>query len=56
MDNRPIGVLDSGFGGLSVVKELRKILPNEDIVYLDDAELSSNDNATKQAIFEKLSR
>ena len=36
MDNRPIGVLDSGFGGLSVVKELRKILPSEDVVYLDD--------------------
>lgn len=56
MDNRPIGVLDSGFGGLSIVKELRKILPNEDIVYLDDAGLSSNDNMTKQAIFERFSR
>lgn len=56
MDNRPIGVLDSGFGGLSVVKELRKILPNEDIVYLDDSELSSYSNTTKQAIFERLSR
>ena len=32
MDNRPIGVFDSGLGGLSVVKELRKILPNENIV------------------------
>ncbi len=56
MDNRPIGVLDSGFGGLSVVKELRKILPNEDIVYLDDSKLSSYNNATKQAIFERFSR
>ena len=36
MDNRPIGVFDSGLGGLSAVKELRKILPNEDIVYLGD--------------------
>ncbi len=56
MDNRPIGVLDSGFGGLSVVKELRKILPNEDVVYLDDSRLSSYDNATKQTIFERFSR
>ena len=56
MDNRPIGVLDSGFGGLSVVKELRKILPNEDIVYLDDSSLSSYDNVTKQAIFERFSK
>lgn len=56
MDNRPIGVLDSGFGGLSVVRELRKILPNEDIVYLNDSKLSSYDNTTKHAIFERFSR
>jgi glutamate racemase len=35
-DNRPIGVFDSGLGGLTVVKELTKILPNEDIIYLGD--------------------
>ena len=32
MNNRPIGVFDSGLGGLTAVKELRKILPGEDIV------------------------
>lgn len=36
MNNRPIGVFDSGLGGLTVVKELRKILPGEDIVYFGD--------------------
>lgn len=36
MDNRPIGVFDSGIGGLTVVKELNKILPNESIIYLGD--------------------
>lgn len=36
MDNRPIGVFDSGLGGLTVVRELRKILPNENIVYFGD--------------------
>jgi glutamate racemase len=35
-DNRPIGVFDSGVGGLTVVKELIKRLPNEDIVYYGD--------------------
>ncbi len=35
-DNRPIGVFDSGIGGLTAVKELRAILPNEDIIYLGD--------------------
>lgn len=33
---RPIAVLDSGVGGLTVVKELIKQLPNEDIVYFGD--------------------
>lgn len=34
--NRPIGVFDSGIGGLTAVSELKKILPNEDIIYLGD--------------------
>lgn len=36
MDNRPIGVFDSGLGGLTAVKELEKILPRESIVYFGD--------------------
>lgn len=35
-DNRPIGVFDSGMGGLSVWREIRKSLPEESIVYLAD--------------------
>ncbi|MGZ4983671.1 MAG: glutamate racemase, partial [Chthoniobacterales bacterium] len=35
-DARPIGVFDSGIGGLTVVSALRKILPNESIFYLGD--------------------
>lgn len=36
INSRPIGVFDSGLGGLTVVKELSKVLPYEDIVYLGD--------------------
>jgi glutamate racemase len=38
MDNSsaPIGVFDSGIGGLTVLREIRALLPNEDIVYLGD--------------------
>jgi len=36
MDNRPIGVFDSGLGGLTAVSEIMRILPNEDIVYFGD--------------------
>jgi glutamate racemase len=33
---QPIGAFDSGVGGLTVVKEMRALLPAEDIVYLGD--------------------
>ena len=36
MDNRPIGVFDSGLGGLTAVRQLRQVLPGEDIVYFGD--------------------
>lgn len=36
MDNRPIGVFDSGLGGLTVVRQLMEQLPQEDIVYFGD--------------------
>ncbi len=34
--NRPIGIFDSGIGGLTVVKELKKQLPNEQLIYFGD--------------------
>lgn len=36
MCNNPIGIFDSGIGGLTVVKEVIKELPNESIVYIGD--------------------
>lgn len=36
MDIRPIGVFDSGLGGLTAVKELERLLPHEKIVYFGD--------------------
>lgn len=36
MNNSPIGVYDSGFGGLSVWQELHRRLPNESLIYLGD--------------------
>jgi glutamate racemase len=32
----PIGVFDSGLGGLTVVRQMRRLLPHEDLVYLGD--------------------
>jgi len=36
MDDRPIGMFDSGFGGLSVARALIDLLPDEDFVYVGD--------------------
>ena len=36
MDSRPIGVFDSGMGGLTVLHECLVTLPHEDFVYLGD--------------------
>lgn len=35
-DNRPIGIFDSGLGGLTVMREIVKLMPNENIVYFGD--------------------
>ena len=35
-NNAPIGVFDSGIGGLTVVKELTWLMPTENIIYLGD--------------------
>jgi len=36
MDNRPIGIFDSGVGGLTVLKQLDMVLPGEDYLYFGD--------------------
>lgn len=36
MDNRPIGVFDSGLGGITTVRGLKKLMPNENIIYFGD--------------------
>lgn len=36
MDKRAIGVFDSGLGGLTALRELRRLLPGEELVYFGD--------------------
>jgi glutamate racemase len=50
MDNRPIGVFDSGVGGLTVVKQVMKTLPNEDIVYFGDTARLPYGSKSKEAV------
>ncbi|MCL2157904.1 MAG: glutamate racemase [Oscillospiraceae bacterium] len=37
MDKRPIGIFDSGLGGLCAVREAQRLLPFEDIIYFGDS-------------------
>jgi glutamate racemase len=48
--NRPIGIFDSGIGGLTVVKAINRLLPNEDIVYLADTARFPFGNKSKSTI------
>lgn len=34
--DRPIGIFDSGLGGLTVLKEIQKLLPDENLIYFGD--------------------
>lgn len=36
MDHRPVGIMDSGLGGISVLGEMLRVLPNENFVYYGD--------------------
>jgi glutamate racemase len=46
----PIGIFDSGFGGLTVMKEIIRILPNEDIIYFGDTAHLPYGSKSKEAI------
>jgi len=48
----PIGVMDSGIGGLTVVRELQRILPGEDIIYFGDSANCPYGNKTSDQIFD----
>ena len=50
MNNQPIGVFDSGIGGLTVAHAIKKILPNEDIIYFGDTEHLPYGEKSKKAI------
>ncbi len=50
-DNRPIGVFDSGLGGLTVVRELIKVMPYENIVYFGDTGRVPYGTRSRETIF-----
>lgn len=56
MNNNPIGVYDSGFGGLSVWRELHRALPRESLIYLGDGKNCPYGTKTEEQIRELAER
>ena len=52
MDKRPIGMFDSGCGGLTVLKEYLKEMPNEDFIYYGDTAHLPYGDKSKEKIIE----
>ena len=50
MKNNPIGIFDSGIGGLTVANAIKKVLPNEDFVYFGDTEHLPYGEKSKESI------
>jgi len=46
----PIGIFDSGVGGLTVLKEIEKLMPKEDIIYLGDTARVPYGSKSKETI------
>ena len=52
MDNRAIGIFDSGVGGLTVLTEIRNKLPNENIIYIGDTKNFPYGNKSREEIID----
>ena len=50
--NAPIGVFDSGVGGLTVVREIIRQLPNENVVYFGDTARVPYGSKSREIIIE----
>ena len=53
MSTKPIGVIDSGVGGISVLKHIHALLPHEDLIYLADSKYAPYGNKTPEEITQR---
>lgn len=54
MQNGLIGIFDSGLGGLSVAREVQKILPGEDILYVGDCQNAPYGDQTEAFVIDRV--
>ena len=50
MNNAPIGIFDSGIGGVTIFKSIKKLLPKENFLYFSDNLNSPYGNKSKKEI------
>mgnify|MGYP001166186593 FL=1 len=53
MNNQPIGIFDSGIGGLSILGEIKSTLPNENLIYIGDTAYLPYGTKSKKIITER---
>lgn len=56
MNDRPIGIFDSGVGGLSILLEIKKTLPNENFIFLADQKFVPYGQKTKKELIGRVSK
>ena len=49
-DNRPVGIFDSGLGGLTSLKAIRELLPHEDLIFFGDTARVPYGNRTREEL------
>ena len=52
MNPRPIGVFDSGLGGLTAVRQLRRLMPSENIIYFGDTARVPYGNRSRETLLQ----
>lgn len=56
MDNRPIGIFDSGVGGLSILLEIKKLLPEETFIFVADQSYVPYGGKTKEELIDRVGK
>jgi glutamate racemase len=56
MNNAPIGIFDSGIGGLSILNKVAELLPHEDLIYVSDNAYAPYGNLSIKAIQDRSSK
>ena len=53
MNSKPIGIFDSGAGGLSIWKEINMLMPNESTIYISDSKYAPYGNKETEVILKR---